>query len=126
MYRQKGEKAQKQDSLMPNTSYPRHHIPDLPQHLPLSPDRFCAIRTAIAPLDQCSQLALDKLLAKGRDTVYEHLSVEMIKLMLHHPGKISLNPFVMMLKLLIVPLHMNTSRTNHLLVNGRQREASLF
>jgi hypothetical protein len=41
----------------------------------------------------------------------------MVKLMLHHAGKIALYPFVMVLERLIVPFHMDTGRTHHLLVD---------
>ena len=50
----------------------------------------------------------------------------MIELMLHHTSQIAFHPFVVGLHLLVKPLHMNTLRTFHLLVDGRQREASLL
>ena len=51
--------------------------------------------------------------------VNEHLSIQMIKLMLHDAGQISLNPFVMMLELFIIPLHMDAGRTDYFFMDGR-------
>ena len=88
--------------------------------------RLCLISTTVFPLDQCAQLALDELLAERRYVVYEHLSVEMVELMLHHSGKIALDPLVMVVEVLIVPFHMDARGSDHLLMDGRQREASFF
>ena len=40
--------------------------------------------------------------------VNEHLSIQMVELMLHHTGEIALNPFIVMLEVLIIPFHMDT------------------
>ena len=50
----------------------------------------------------------------------------MVKLMLHHACQIAFHPFIMGLHVFIQPLHMNTSRTDYLLVNSRKRKATLF
>ena len=46
--------------------------------------------------------------------------------MLHHTSQIAINPFVVMLKLLIIPLNMDTGRTYHPFVYCRKRKTSFF
>ena len=58
--------------------------------------------------------------------VDEHLPIQMVKLMLHHAGKVAPYPFIMVVEVLIVPCHMNTRGTNHLLMDGWKRQATLL
>mgnify|MGYP007032391734 CR=1 FL=1 len=85
----------------------------------LSLHGFSLVATTVAAFRQGNQLALDELLAKGRDMVDEHLPVEVVELMLHDARQIALDPFVVVLELLVVPLHMDARRTHNLLMDAR-------
>ena len=50
----------------------------------------------------------------------------MVELVLHDAGQIALNPLVMMLELLVVPLDMDARGAHHLLVNGGQRQTAFL
>ena len=54
-----------------------------------------------------AQLVLYQLLAQRGNAVDEHLAIKVVKLMLHHPGKVSLHPFVMLLQLVVKVTHMD-------------------
>ena len=73
----------------------------------------------IAALGQGLQLALYELAAQGGYVVNEHVAVQMVELMLHNAGQISLYPFIVLLKLLVHPLYVNAGGPCHFLVNGR-------
>ena len=74
----------------------------------------------ISSFCQGNEFILNELFTERRNTVYEHLTVEMVELMLHNPGQIALYPLVVVLELFIVPLHMDTRRAHHLLMDGWQ------
>ena len=50
----------------------------------------------------------------------------MVELVLHHTGQIALNPLVVVVKLLVVPFYTDTGGTNHLFMDGWQRQTTLF
>ena len=50
----------------------------------------------------------------------------MVKLVLHDACQVAADPFVVGLALLVQPLHMDTRGAHHLLVNGGQRQTTLF
>ena len=50
----------------------------------------------------------------------------MVKLMLHHAGKVSLDPFVMLRHILVKVGDMNACVASHRLMNTRNTEASFF
>ena len=79
---------------------------------------FRLITATIAALGQSLELALDELFAERGDMVDKHLAVQMVELMLHDTGQIALNPFVVVLELLVVPFDMDACGTDHLLVDG--------
>ena len=87
----------------------------------LLPHRLCAIGTAVAALRQCLQLTLDELFAERRQMVDEHLGIQMIELVLHDTCQIAIDPFVVLLEVLIHVLHMNASVARHILVDAGQR-----
>ena len=78
------------------------------------------VTTTEASLSEGTQLALDELFAELRNTVDKHLTVKMVELVLHHASQVSLYPLIVVLKVLIVLLYMDTCRTSNLLVDSRQ------
>jgi hypothetical protein len=69
-------------------------------------------------LSQGAQLALDELFAERSYTIYKHFTIKVIKLVLHDTSQISLNPLIMVLKILIIPLYTDAGWTSNLLMNG--------
>jgi hypothetical protein len=80
---------------------------------------FGLVTTTETALCQSTQLAFNELLAEWRDTVDKHLTVEVVELMLHNTSQIPLNPLVVVLKVLVIPLYVDTGRTCNLLVDSR-------
>ena len=58
--------------------------------------------------------------------VDEHLGIQMIELVLHDTCQIAIDPFVVLLEVLIHVLHMNASVARHILVDAGQRQASFL
>ena len=89
-------------------------------------DGFRLVSTAIASYRERFKFAFDQLFAQRIDMVDEHLTVKVVKLMLHDSGQIALYPFVMLLKRFIHPLHANTCWTLHFFMDRWQRQTTLF
>ena len=58
--------------------------------------------------------------------VDKHVAFQMVELMLHDAGQIAFYPFVVLFEVLVLPLYPYSRGTYHLLVDGRQRQATLF
>ena len=77
-------------------------------------------------LDDTLELSCYHVLAKRRHTVNKHCTLQMVEFMLHHASQISPYPLIMFIKILIHILYMDACRTNHLLIDTRNRKTSLF
>ena len=77
-------------------------------------------------LKERAEFVLYKLLTQRRYAVYEHFSVKMVKLVLHHTCEITVHPLVMRLHVLVKIAYAYTCRTDHLLVYCRQTETAFL
>ena len=84
------------------------------------------IRSTETSLKQGAQFGLYQLFAQGRNSVDKHRSVEVVKLVLHNSGEVTLHPLIMLSKVLILILYPYALWTNNILAYCRQREASLL
>ena len=92
----------------------------------LFPYGLCLVTTAVTALRERFQLALYQLFAQWRYAVDEHLPLQMVELMLHAAGLVAFYPLVVGLKVFVYSLHADACGARHLLVDGRQRQATLF
>ena len=85
---------------------------------------LCTIGSSEIALDNTLELSCYHVLAKRRHTVYKHSTLQMVEFMLHYASQIPLNPFIMLIKILIHILYMDACRTNHLLIDTRNRSVT--
>lgn len=70
------------------------------------------------------EFAANHLLAEWGEMVYEHLSLKVVKFMLHDAGKESVDPFVVLVEVFVHVFDMNTCRTAHGFVYAGKTEAT--
>ena len=92
----------------------------------LASHRFCSVRTTVASEKELLELGAYELLAQGRNAVYEHCALKVVKLVLHDTGKITLHPFVVLVEIGIHISYMDARGTCHALVNAWQGETTLL
>ena len=89
---------------------------------------FCHALGAIVAIDLSAddivELALDELLANGRQMVDKHLAIEVVALMLHDASEIALNHLVVLGEVLILPLDADFLGALHALVYSGEAQAA--
>ena len=87
---------------------------------------LCTIRAAELSLEDVLQLACNHVLAKRRQAIDKHGTLQVVELVLHHTCLVTFHPLVVLLHLLVEILHMDAGRTSHLLRNTWDGKTTLL
>ena len=72
-------------------------------------------------LKQGAKFRFYKLFAQGGYAVNKHMSVQVVKFMLHYPCEVAIHPFIVLVEFVIQVCYMYARRANHVLVYSWQR-----